>query len=214
MFYKVTLTKSEGLNDEEVNQIAEYFKQCKHCMLVNEQGESKDNSHVEGIVEFDTEVTSNVTKRVRGLYQKMDIEVTPGITFRVKKASHLIGALIYASKELAKEGKLILLKGWEQTWIDKQIKDNVKSIPHSMLKKLGTRLNQRSGPALMYEWCKANNKEVKYKVQYLEVVRDMSEQGFLFGTVKHSGMLSDLCGLFGCGVAAMRQAESELRFID
>jgi len=168
----------------------------------------------QGVVEFDTEVTSNITGRITRLYEAMKIEVIRGITFKVKKASHLVGALIYCSKELALEGTVVVLKGWEQTWIDKQVKDNVKNIPYKMLKKLGIRLTQGTGPAMIYEWCKANNMQVRDKTEYLEVAVCMSEKGYMFGSVRHVGLYQDVCSLFGEGGAVRSVIESDLRFLE
>ncbi len=213
MFYKVTLTCSGGLSAEQIGVLVQYFKGCRHGYLVNEQGSNGMNSHVEGIVEFDTQTTSNVTDRIKRVYEKMGIEVEE-CTIRVRQATHLIGALIYASKELRHGGKVVLLKGWEQSWIDKQIKENVKCIPHKMLLKRGTRINQSAGAALVYEWCVANNTQVKTKRDYLEVIRSMAGSGFLFGNARHLGLYQDVCSLFGIGRATQMCAESDLRFID
>jgi len=215
MFYKITLTKSGGLSVDDCEGIVNYFeKESGHCYLVNEFGECEGNSHIEGIVEFETKTTSNVTDRVRRLYEALGIEEVQGISFKVKRATHLVGCLIYASKELTGTGKVLLMKGWKQTWIDKQVKDNVKNIPHSMLKKKGTRVTQGAGPALMYEWCKANGREIHYKQDYLEVVRSMADEGYMFGMCRTVGLYQDVCALFGDGAAAVAVAESDLRFID
>jgi len=213
MFYKITLTSSGGLDDSHIGVLVEYFKQCRHAYIVNELGSAGGNSHLEGIVEFDTVKTSNVTERIKIVYKKIGIEVGE-YTIKVKQATHLVGALIYASKELRSGGKIVLLKGWEASWIDKQVKENVKNIPHSMLKRKGVRVNKGTGAALIYEWCVANNSAVKKKYDYVEVVRTMAGEGFLFGNTRHLGLYPDVCALFGCGKATSMCAESDLRFID
>ncbi len=215
MYYKITLTSSDGLSDAECSSISKYFeKECRHCYLINEMGESGSNSHIEGLVEFDTEVTSNVTKRIRLLYERLGVEEVRGITFKVKRVTHMVGCLIYCSKELEDKGSILLLKGWEQSWIDKQVKDNVKSIPHKMLKKHGQRVTQGTGAGLMFEYCKANGLQCRYKTDYLEIIRYMGDEGYMFGCIRHIGLYQDLCALFGDGTAAVACAESELRFIE
>lgn len=214
MFYKITLTASGGLTEDQIEQIKHYFETCDHVFLINEFGQSGSNSHVEGVVEFDTKKTWNVTQRVKTLYEQMGIEIIPRITFKVKAVTHLIGAIIYAQKELEDKGKIVLLKGWTSTWIDKQVKDNVKDIPHKMLKKKGTRVTQGTGPALLFEWCKANNQTIRYKQDYLAVIRSMADEGYMFGMIRHIGLYPDVCALFGDGIATVNVAESELRFVD
>lgn len=212
MFYKITLTTSCGLGMGQIAQIKAYFEQCRHVFLVNEFGESRQNSHCEGLVEFDTEHTGNVTNRCQHLYRLMDLEVSPH-SIRVKKITHLIGAIIYTNKELEGIGELILLKGWTQTWIDKTVKENVKSIPYKILTKKGTRLTQNTGGALIHEWCLANNCRIHSKLDLVEVVRKMGDEGYLFGSLRPKGILADVCALFGDGRAAAEFFENELQFV-
>lgn len=213
MFYKITLTAGDGgLNSTQIGAFKKYFDTCKHAYIVNEQGESGGNSHLEGIVEFDTEKTSNVTDRIKRIYKKLDIEVMCR-TIVVKRVTRLIGAMIYASKELREEGKLVLLKGWEQSWIDQQAKDNVKEIPHSILRKKGTRLTQGTGAAVVHEWCLANNMQVTDKEEYRQVGKLMGSEGYLFGGIRHIGIYQDVCALFGDGRAVGDAIESALRFL-
>ncbi len=213
MFYKITLTSSCGLTQPDIEKIKNYFTQCRHVFLVNEFGESLQNSHCEGIVEFDTEHTANVTARCKLLYASMGVEVSD-YSIRVKKITHLIGQIIYTNKELSGKGELILLKGWNSTWIDKTVKENVKNIPHKMLTKKGTRLTQNTGGALIHEWCLANNCRVTNKEDLKEVVRLMADQGFLFGSVRPKGIYVDVCAHFGDGRAASALFESELQWLD
>ncbi len=212
MFYKVTFTSFGGLNSENISQIKNYFSSCNHVYLVNEFGESLQNSHVEGLVEFDTEHTANVTVRCRNLYKKMGLEVSHH-SIRVKKVTHLIGAIIYATKELKEAGEILILKGWKQSWIDKTVKDNVKNIPYKMLTKKGTRLTQNTGAAVIHEWCLANNCCITGKEDLGEVVRKMACEGYLFGSLRPKGILADVCALFGDGRAAQEFFMNELHFM-
>jgi len=215
MFYKVTLTASGGLSVAHIDEIRNYIlDNCNHAYIVNEFGDSGLNSHLEGVVEFTTNTTSNVTDRFVRLFETLKIEVVKNITIKVRRATNIAGALIYASKELHDKGNLVLLKGWESTWIDKQLKENVKNIPYSILKKKGIRVSQTYGPALIQEWCLANNMQIIYKNDYLEVIDRMGDEGYMFGTCRHLGLFQDVCSLFHVGRAARNSAESELRFVD
>lgn len=216
MFYKVTLTARGGLSQKNIEHLVSYFKICKHAYLVNEHGEAGGNSHLEGIVEFDTKNTSNVTVRIQKQYEKMEVEVVKGVTICVKVVTHLVGAIIYASDELQRieDSKLVLLRGWKESWISEQIKDNVKNIPHKLLRKQGTRVTAGTGAALIREWCLANNMQIKYKEDYLEVIDRMGDEAYMFGKGLHIGLFADVCALFLDGSGGRKVAESELRFID
>ncbi len=212
MYYKVTLTCRGGFTVGQVVHIIKYFDKCKHAYVVNEFGERGVNSHLEGIIEFDTKTTSNVTERIKRVYNMLEIDVVDEVTIKVKKVTHLNGAIIYASKELSVSSNVVLLKGWNQTWIDKMIKENVKDIPYKMLKKLGTRLTQKTGPAMIYEWCIANNMRVESKADYLKVTKLMCKQQYLFGCCRDTGLWRDVCSLFQSGHAGELIAESNLHF--
>lgn len=213
MYFKITLTTSGGLTSEQCQSFAQYFKkECDHCYLVIEQGDSGTNRHVEGVIDIDTVKTNNVTTRIKTLYRKLHLEVTD-YSIRVKKATHLIGALIYASKELKTHGTKLMLKGWEQTWIDKQVKENVKHIPHSILKKKGTRLTQSTGAAVMHEFAVANNMTVTCKDDFLYLGKAMGNEGYLFGSCRPKGLYMDLMALFDSGQGVFDVWEQELHFV-
>ncbi len=123
------------------------------------------------------------------------------------------GAISYGSKELADKGSLLLLRGWNQTWIDKQVKDNVKKVKYNKLCSKGTRLTALAGAAVMHEWCVANNHVVTNKLDMIEVVRLMANDSYLFGNVKFKSLYCDLCALFGDGHAAESCCEEALHFL-
>jgi len=212
MYYKVTLSTQCGLSKVNLESIKSYFTLLSHAFLAVEYGNTGDNCHVEGIGEFDTEKTSNVTARLKVLYKNMSLEWTP-YSVKVRKATHLVGALIYASKELEGKGELLVIKGWKQSWIDLQVKDNVKAIPHKMLLAKWTRVTQNSGGPLMYEWAKANNMTVTCKDAYVEVKKQMASQGYLFGSCKDKGLYQDVCSCFGDGSASEAVAREALHFL-
>ncbi len=213
-FYKVTLTTSGGFTEEQIEGFEKEFDKQKHAFIVNEFGKG-GNSHLEGVIERDTINTSNVTAWIKRLYKALGIDISPN-SIRVKKVSHLAGAIIYTNKEIAEaknDATVISLRGWNQTWIDKTVKDNVKNISFKELKKHGTKLTQGTGGAMMFEWGKANNMHVTSKAEYLSVVQIMAKEGYMFGSVRHVGLYQDVCALFGSGQAACDVAENALHFL-
>lgn len=216
MYYKITLTCSGGFTEENLIPFKQAFSLLENSYVVNEFGESGQNSHLEGIVEYSSEKTSNIKARIKTLYSRAGVEVVSGISIRIKQVTHLVGALIYVSKELKcpeNPAKILVLKGWNQSWIDKQVKDNVKNIPHKMLTKKGHRVTQNTGGALMYEWCLANNKRITNKFDMIQVGKDMASQGYLFGSIRVTGLYQDVLSLFGSGDAVESVWENELRFL-
>ncbi len=213
MFFKVTLTTSGGFSIPQLEVIKEYFvNTCSHVYISVEYGQSGSHCHLEGVVEFDTEKTSNITVRIKSLYKRLTLEWTPH-SVKVKKVTHLIGAIIYASKELKDKGELLSIKGWKQSWIDLQIKENIKSIPFKVLKSKNPHLTQSTGGRLMYEYATAHNMRVFSKEDYFEVSKKMAADGYLFGSIRHKGIYQDVCSCFGDGSAVEAVARSELMFL-
>ncbi len=215
VFYVLTLTKSGGFSEEDLVPFIQSFNKQVHAYVINEFGSAGGNSHIQGIVEYDTVKTNNVTVRIKKLYDVIKCEIGPN-SIRVKKATDLIGALIYSHKELddpESSAKLLCLKGWQSSWIDQQIKDNVAKIPHKMLKKRLIRVTQGTGGALMYEWCTANNRVVQDKYSFGQVVKDMASNGYAFGCVRGKGLYADVMSAFGDGSAAMDVMLSDLHFL-
>ncbi len=214
-YYFLTLTKSGGFSDEELEPFIKDFTKQSHAYVTNEFGSANGNSHIQALVEYDTIKTNNVTVRMRKLYDVIKCEITFNAIL-VKKATDFIGALIYTHKELSDPGssaKLLVIKGWQSSWIDQQIKDNVSKIPYKMLKKKFVRVTQSTGGALMHEWCLANNRVVTDKYSFGQVVKDMASNGFAFGCVRGKGLYADVMTAFGDGSAAMDVMLSDLHFL-
>jgi hypothetical protein len=211
--FNVTLTTSGGFQESHMETIKLYFStNCANCYVINEFGDQGTNSHVQAVAQFKTVKTNNVTNRMKTLYGRLNLEVTTN-SIRVYKITHLVGAFIYADKELKGDGKLILLKGWKQSWIDKQVKENVKNIPHKMLKQHGTRLTQGTAGALIYEYAIAHNMQVCCKQDYKAVAKLMAKDKYLFGSIRHIGVFQDVCALFGSGDAVEDVIENVLHWL-
>ncbi len=212
MFYKITLTASGGISSQHCKEIAQAFSGIKFAIVVNEFGDTGRNSHLECVLEFDTTKTSNVTERMRTMYNRLQIPFVRGISVRVKKVTHLAGAIIYATKEIDECGKVLLRNGWAMDWITKQRTENIKSIPFKMLNKKGTRLTQNTAGALMYEFAKSKGMAIRDKAKYREVAVLMGADGYLWGSVRHQGVYQDVCALFGDGAAVGEAIDQALKW--
>ncbi len=215
-FYTVTLTKRGGFTEEECQPFTQYFNKMSHAYVSNEVGDSGGFSHIQGVFEIPIKKTSNVTRQLVKIYEDNEIECVKGISVCVKACTNLGGAVIYTSKEIKdskSNAQLLVLRGWQSSWIDKKVKENVKCIPHKMLNKIITRVTQGTVGSLMYEYCAANNMAVTCKQDYLDVVKKMGDAGYAFGCIRHTGLYQDVCAAFGSGRASYDVAESELRFL-
>ncbi len=214
MFYKITLTARNGLSEEQVKLIGENFAKCEHAYLVNEFGEDGGNSHIEGVIELESKKTSNVTRSLKSLYNKLDIEVVPWISIKVKACTHLAGAISYATKELEGEGRVILLNGWKETWIDRQVKASAEKKASSHLMKMGTWVTKRMGPPIIFNFCKANNMRITNLKEYREVIVEMGDKQYMFDKGIHVCCYANVLALFGSGAGHRQVMDQEFRFME
>ncbi len=214
MFYKVTLTARAGLTEGQVESIGKHFSPCTHAYLVHEYGADGSNSHIEGVIELDAKKTSNVTRSIKTLYDKLDIEVVPFITIKVKAVTHLGGAISYAMKELQDEGKVILLRGWKDTWIQKQFKEQVKKQSSAPLLKMGTWVTKRMGPAIIFEFCRAENLRIRSLADYREVIIKMGDKQYMFDKGIHVCCYANVLALMGDGSGHRQVMDQEFRFME
>lgn len=212
--YKITLTARGGLTTENIDVLVNYFtKRCTHAYLVNEFGESGENSHLEGVIEILKTKTSNLTRSIANVYFGMDLEVIPRITICVKTCVALAGALSYSSKELRDKGNVVLLLGWEDSWIQQKVKSVARVRAPNTLMKMGTWLGKRLAPAKIYTWCKANNCEVKDLRSYREVCVKMGDEKYMFDRGIHKCTYANVMALFGDGRGIGKIIDDECRFL-
>jgi len=214
-FFKVTLTARDGLTDENVAALVKFFtKRCKHAYLVNEFGEAGGNSHLEGVVELSSKKTSNVTRSLITVYENNGIEVSQPHTIMVKSCYHLQGCLQYASKEIKELGRVVLLLGWEQSWIQDKTQNIANNTAPKTLKQMGTWIGKRIGPAQIYTWCVANNRRITNIREYREVCVSMGEEQFMFDRGIHKCTYSNVMALFNDGRGIGEIIDDECRFLN
>ena len=212
--WTLSLTASGGLTSSNIEVARQYIdEKCQYAYVVNEFGSGGNNSHLQCVVSFGTKKQSNIKAKMESLYKKMGVEIVNRHTCVVKAATHMDGALHYVSKELSGKGKLVLLKGWRQGWIDSQVKEFAKKTPRIELTSMGTRLTQTSAPGAMFKWAKANNMQVVDKASFIECGKLMTAEGYMFGTCREKGLYMDVCGLFGDGRALADVWEAGLAFV-
>ncbi len=213
-FFKITLTAAGGLSAKNVQELVKYFtKKCKHAYIVNEFGESGANSHMEGIIEFPGKRTDNVTRAISTQYKRLGIDVVARITINVKSVFSLQGCLSYASKELKNNGKVVLLLGWEESWIQTKVGNVSRNISPTTLLSMGTWVNKRIGPAQIYKWCQTNNRRIRNLREYREVCVSMGDNQYMFDRGIHKCTYANVMALFkdGCGVGEI--IDDECRFL-
>jgi len=53
----------------------------------------------------------------------------------------------------------------------------------------------------MHEWCVANNQIITNKHDMVKVGKAMAQEGYLFGSIRPTGLYVDVMALFGSGDA-------------
>jgi len=213
-FFKVTLTARDGLTADQISKLVESFTaKCNHAYLVHELGEAGSNSHLEGVLEWSTNKTSNVTRAIRTLYNSIEIEVNQPYTIMVKSVYSLQGCLSYASKELNEKGTVVLLQGWEESWIKQKTNSVAMNKAPKTLKQIGQWIGKRIGPAQIYTWCEANNRRITNLREYREVCVSMAENQYMFDRGIHKSPYANVMALFKDGRGVGEVIDDECRFL-
>lgn len=214
-YFTLSITTAGGLTEAHVETVRKYLDdKCQYAYVSNEFGENETNSHVQAVVSFTTSKQSNVMDKMKRLYKKLELDIVNRHTVVIHPVVAMDGALHYIEKEYKGKGKCILRKGWQQGWIDDQVKEYAKRVAGKGIKKMGVRLTQTTAPEAMYVWAKANNMHVEDKRSFIQVGKLMAAEGYKFGTCRTKGLYMDVCALFGDGRALEDVWESDLQFIN
>lgn len=183
MYFTITLTKRNGFEISEVQALIELIQaKCENAYLAEEFGDG-GNRHVQGVLSLSFKRTDAVHSWLDRMYGCVGLESTTR-SVCVKKCTNLCGALIYTEKEISSGGRLLLIKGWKSSWIDQQVKNNVKDIPYKMLKKKKTILGLSTAAAVIHEYGLAHNMHVDSKESFVLILKAMSDNGFAVGHLR------------------------------
>jgi len=208
-YYMATLAPKIWFTKEERAPLYKWFSRHDQVLGYTEVASRK---HLHVLFSSDVKKTGNVTRSLEQLFDKHKIEFEKGITINVKKASHPLGYFHYLTSDV-KGGTRVLLKGWRQTWIQEQCRNNLKQIPRKLLKKDVYVVNNVEGPDLITLFAERHHMPLVDKRTFIAVVVEMECNKYRFHSCKKKDLLTNTLALHGHIRCSVSLWESELCFI-
>ena len=182
--YAITLGTSRDFLAEEIVSIAQHFaRNCDACLLVEERGAS-GKLHLHASTKQKQKTANLVTLALTRLYEKLKIPCQKGVAIKVKKTTDEIGWFHYLTKDMEDGQQPVLIFGWEMTWIQDQCRDNLKKIPHKMMKGNDYTLNMAIATNVVLQYAKRTGIPLSGKDGFKTCICRMAEEGYLFHSVK------------------------------
>lgn len=212
--YFITFTTSCGDFPDDFNDslVKFHVKRCDMALLVQEGGPGEDkHRHYHSVGSFKASKTNNITNQCKTFYKHCGIEVSKQ-SIVVKKVPVLVGMFGYLLKHC--EGPPLLVMGWQLSWIKEQIIANVSKIPHKVLMKNKHVLSSKTATALVVEYAKAKSLVLADKLSFVEVVSEMTCDGYQFEAVKPKWLYVQVMAVLGHRGPVRSLWLNELQFLD
>lgn len=211
--YFYTLTTNRDFLPDEIVSIAQWFaKSCESCLLVEERGHN-GKLHLHATTTQKQKTAGEITRRMQKLYEHLNIPFQIKISVRIKRTTDQIGSFHYLTKDLGDKVP-VLLFGWKMTWIQQQCRDNVKKIPHKLIKGEDYVVNMVIAPNLLMEYARRSGIPLTGKEGFKEVVARMMGEGYQFQNVKWKILYVQLMARCGDTRPLRSMLDNELQFLE
>lgn len=212
--YSITLTTNRDFLLAEIDLFRQWFaNNTDSCLLVQERG-THGQLHLHAGTQQTQLQTGQVTRLLTRLYEQHDIPLTKGVSIKVKKTCEMVGWFHYLLKEVTDDQPPILVHGWQLTWIQEQCRDNLKKMPHRMLKGTDYVLNMVIAPNAMIRFADSLGMNLSTKEGFKEVCCRMAEEGYQFQNIKFKILYTELMARYGDYRPMKSLIDNELAFLD
>ncbi len=181
--FMVTLTSSEGFTDDQCIAVVAYHQldPFVNCLLVKELHQS-GLPHFHAVVDIKLQKANGLTLRYERLYKKLSIPLTKCISIRVKRCVDKIGAFHYLMKELSDTDDPLVLKGWERTWIQDEIRNGLKHMPYKVLLRGTYRVTKSNGTDICLKYADLHNMSILGKDDFADLIAAMVRDKYRFAS--------------------------------
>lgn len=209
--YFLTLTCKDGFSDAQCDAVIAFHKTdyFVNVLLVSELHESGE-THFHSLADIKTKQTAKVTSKLERFYTANDIPYTKGVTIKVKRATDKIGLLHYLTKDFEDDDTPLVLKGWTWTFIQQQVRDNIKKLPFRMLLKDTYFVTKKNGTEIILRYMKAHKMSCHSKEHFKDVVHAMVRDKYRFSAASIKWCYAEVCTMQGSGHALDSLIEHEL----
>jgi len=202
-------TSSPGFDDAQIQEICDWARRASDsCMIVEE---TTTHRHLHGVFRVSQKSTTQVTRKFKTLYAKMELQWVAGVSVKVKKTTELIGWFHYMLKD--QTGPPLVLTGWQMSWIQEQCLAAVKKIPRKILEKDQVVLSTRTAVPLIIAFASANVMPLCDKHSFIEVVLAMESDKYNFQNLKKKAVFCETMSRMGQLQFSRSMWEQELDFL-
>ncbi len=210
----LTLTIAGGFTYEEITEVKQWHKNnSESCMLTKELHES-GKTHLHSVITCTQKTAQQVTRKIKTLYGKLNLDWEPRVSCVTKRAVVPIGAIAYIMKDLAEGEAPLLLQGWQMTWIQSELKANLKKLPRKVLMRDEYFVTTKNGCPLVIEYAKRTAMPLLDKFTFKAVVKSMMAESYSFDNCKIKYLFVQVMARMGYLGYADSLLDSELQFID
>lgn len=211
--YMLTLTTAQGFTPEDIAQVKAWHKNNSECCVLTKELHESGKIHLHSVITCPQKDARQVTRKIQTLYKKLGLDWESRVSCVTKKAVVPIGALAYILKELPEGDSPVLIQGWKMTWIQSEIKANLKKLPRKLLLKIDYHVTSKTGTSLLIEYAKRTAMPVVCKITFKQIVSLMMSEGYNFDNVKMKYLFVQVMARSGNRSFAESLIDAELQFI-
>lgn len=209
--YFLTLTCQTGFSLPQCEAVVLFHRTAYfvNVILVSEFHDSGE-IHYHSLADVRTKQTAKVTSKIERFYAANDIPFVKGVSINVKRATDKVGLLHYLCKDL-EEGVLpLVLKGWSWSFIQQQVRDNIKKLPFRMLLKDTYFVTKKNGTEIILRYMSAHKMSCVSKECFYDVVHAMIRDKYRFSSAAIRWCYVEVCVMQGSGNALRSLLDNEL----
>jgi len=166
------------------------------CLVVFEDRPGDGVKHLHSVISVKAKGVNHTTVSLERLLSRHNIEWCKIVTIKVKDATDVSSLYTYLMKD--QTGPPALLLGWRLSWIKQKLKDNVKLLKPSDLKKGRRVLNINNAVPLIQAYAFANGHRLNSKEAIADCMCDMQYEKYSFDRCKFETLYCQLMG--ECGI--------------
>lgn len=194
LHYFYTLTAQDGLQPDHLVRFKRWFQDNTDSCLVVRELHSNGNVHLHAGTKQKHKTSGELTRRFAKLYEQLNIPWVKGVSVKIKKVTDLIGIFHYLTKEL--QGAPLLCQGWQMTWIQQMCKDNLKKMPHKMIKGDDHTMNMVTATNLVMHYATRSGLPLTGKESFKTVICCMARDGYQLHNLKFKILYAQIMARF------------------
>lgn len=210
--FSYTLTCTDGFQPEHLAAFKKWFSDNTDSCLVVTELHATGKLHLHAGTKQKHKTAGELTRRWTKLYETLNIPCVKGVSIHIRKTTDLVGWFHYLTKDL--EGPPLYVQGWQMTWIQQQCKDNLKKMPHKLIKGSDHTMNMVTATNLVIAYAKNADLPLSGKDSFKTVICCMAKDGYQLHNLKFKILYSQIMARFDDFRPLKSLLDMELDFLD